>query len=145
MSELLQETPLATEEVEELESTAETEPGTEPAVPEAPPRILSPLEAMMEQLCRVAEEQVLAARSMKISRMEELNQEYTDLCFDLEILMQEGLPEDEEILDFLRTQRDRLMRSQERLGHITGTMIGITEQVLPKRDPQTYDRRGRFT
>jgi negative regulator of sigma E activity len=98
----------------------------------------------MVSLCEVAEDQVRAARELKHDRLRALSETYSDLLFELSVLLQEPLPRDPEFKARAKELATRLSETHSRLHRIAGSMLHLVGRVLPNTPPQTYTRSGRI-
>ena len=101
--------------------------------------------ALMVSLCEVAEDQVQAARELKHERLRALSVTYSDLLFELSVLLQEPLPKSPEFKARARELAQRLSETHTRLHRIAGSMLHLVGRVLPNTPPQTYTRSGRIS
>lgn len=99
--------------------------------------------SLLTELCRVTEAQLRAARTLDGERLAALNQERSDLLFDLQVAMQDELPTDPVLRQQAADQARQLTLLEYRLRAVAGSVNHILEQVLPRSPAPTYGRSGR--
>ncbi len=100
--------------------------------------------ALLESLCEVAEDQVQAARTLDHARLGSLNLTYSDLIFELTVLLQEPVPRDRGFEKRARELQQRLAVAHARLERLSGSMVTLFGRVLSTSPPRVYTRSGRM-
>ena len=101
--------------------------------------------SVLSALCEVAEDQVLAARALDHSRLRSLNVTYSDLVFELNVLLQEPTPRDPAFQRRAEALQRRLATAHARLQRIAGSMVSLFGKVMPMTPPTVYKRNGRLS
>jgi len=101
--------------------------------------------SVLSALCEVAEDQVLAARALDHSRLRALNVTYSDLVFELNVLLQEPVPRNPDFQRRAQALQSRLATAHARLQRIAGSMVSLFGKVMPMTPPTIYTRSGRLS
>lgn len=96
---------------------------------------------LLRQLVALSEEHLEAARALDAPRIQEIVTRRTDVMFALSVAMQDGLPEDPELIEELRDGTKRLRDLERRTQDVATVVLGALGRVLPAR-PSTYGRYG---
>ncbi len=100
---------------------------------------------LLRRLTEVTQAQVLAARSMNIAELDRLNADHADLLFELQVALQDPVPQEVGVRDELQARAEELSQARDRLRTLTGTVVSVFDRVLPSRPPPTYGPKGRLT
>lgn len=97
---------------------------------------------LLRELLLLTRDQIEAARSLDGERLVELNSKRADVSFELQVALQEGIPE--EIRREVEADAATLRMMEIRLERIAGTVVDILDTARPSPRARTYGRRGRM-
>jgi hypothetical protein len=97
---------------------------------------------LVSHLAELTEQQFdLAVRLQGVS-LAAINTQRQDLLFELQIALEDGLPEDASELEALALQVRRLRRAEQRLECAAGLVVAALEPTRQRQQASTYNRSG---
>ncbi|HJN74011.1 MAG TPA: hypothetical protein QGF58_08775 [Myxococcota bacterium] len=97
---------------------------------------------LLRELLALTREQVEAARQLDGAHLAELNTLRADRSFELQVALQEGVPE--ELRAEIAADAATLRMLEIRLERIAGSVVNILDAARPAPRTRTYGRRGRM-
>lgn len=97
---------------------------------------------LLRELLILTRDQIDAARNLDGARLAELNAQRADRSFELQVALQEGVPED--LQSEIAADAATLRMLEIRLERIAGSVVHILDAARPAPRPRTYGRRGRM-
>ncbi len=91
----------------------------------------------------MTEAQLVAARTLDGGTLAALNQERSDLLFDLQVAMQDEHTDDLTLRQQAADQAKQLTLLEYRLRAVAGSVNHVLAAVLPSTPAPTYGRHGR--
>ena len=99
---------------------------------------------LLQGLLDITEQQVDCARRLDGAGLADLNSRRSDLVFELQVLMQERLPQSEELRGRLQDVARALRLLEDRLARVAGGVSQVLAAASPDRPTHTYGRSGRM-
>ena len=97
---------------------------------------------LVSDLADLTEQQFDLAVRLQGAPLAALNTERQDRLFELSIALSDGLPEEDEIIQSLRVEVERLRRAEQRLERAAGLVVAALEPTLQRPSASTYNRTG---
>lgn len=94
---------------------------------------------LVGRLLSVTEAQLVAAKSLDTAALNQATQDRADLLFELEVELQEGVPEEERAP--LRPMVERLVLLETRVEVVVSLVNGSLDQILSYDEPTYAPRR----
>lgn len=98
--------------------------------------------ALVQELIRITEQQLDAARALDGAALGELNGQRADRTFELHVQLQDGISDEER--PELATRFAELRALEIRLERVAGTVANVLDTARPPKRVATYGRRGRI-
>jgi hypothetical protein len=89
-------------------------------------------------------QQVDAARRLDGASLADLNSRRSDLMFELQVILQERLPQSESLRELLQEEARTLRLLEDRLARVAGGVSQVLAAASPDRPTDTYGRSGRM-
>ena len=100
---------------------------------------------LIKELREFTERQLMAARRLDVETMQQLNELRSDHLFNLEVALQDPVPEDTTLKEEIVSEVKALQQLEMRLIQVSEIVLRTFEQMTPYASPQTYGAAGRLT
>ena len=100
---------------------------------------------LITELRELTERQLMAARKLDVETMQQLNEMRSDHLFNLEVALQDPVPEDTLLKQALVSEVKALQQIEMRLIQVSEIVLATFEHLTPYASPQTYGAAGRLT
>jgi hypothetical protein len=94
---------------------------------------------LVARLLAATEDQLIAAKALDTAALNQATQDRADLLFELEVELQEGVPEEER--DALRPMVEQLVQLEKRVDVVISLVNGSLDQILSYDEPTYAPRR----
>lgn len=94
---------------------------------------------LVDRLTLVTQAQLVAAKSLDTAALNQATQDRADLLFELEVELQEGVPEEERAA--LRPKVEALLLLEKRVDVVISLVNGSLDQILSYDEPTYAPRR----
>lgn len=94
---------------------------------------------LVARLLAATEDQLIAAKALDTAALNQATQDRADLLFELEVELQEGVPEEERVA--LRPMVEQLVQLEKRVDVVISLVNGSLDQILSYDEPTYAPRR----